>query len=52
VDQAAASTSQTFNPDPPLYPLYTSLFEVYKALYTDVKERFPQLHNALQPVQR
>ena len=51
VKQAAASSSQTFTPNPPLYPLYTELFDVYKALYTDVKERFLQLHNALQSTQ-
>ena len=51
VKQAAASSSQTFTPNPPLYPLYTDLFNVYKALYTDVKERFLQLHNALQSTQ-
>lgn len=47
VEQAAASPSQAYTPNPRLYPLYTRLFEVYKALYVDLKERFRQLHQAL-----
>jgi xylulokinase len=48
VKQAAASPSQAYKPNPQLYPLYTSLFEVYKGLYLDVRERFRQLHQALE----
>jgi xylulokinase len=48
VKQAAASPSQAHTPNPQLYPLYTHLFEVYKGLYMDVKERFRQLHQALE----
>jgi xylulokinase len=48
VKQGAASPSQTYMPNPRLYPLYTRLFGVYKRLYMDVKERFRQLHRACE----
>lgn len=47
VKQAAASPLQTYLPNPELYPLYTRFFEIYKALYPDLKERFRELHQAL-----
>ncbi|MCI0527399.1 MAG: hypothetical protein L0Y56_08135, partial [Nitrospira sp.] len=49
VRQAAASRLQTYTPNPSLYPLYTRLFEIYKHLYLDLKERFKQLYQALTP---
>jgi len=48
VKQAAASPLQTHTPNRQLYPLYTRLFEVYKALYPDLKDRFTQLYRALK----
>jgi ribulose kinase len=46
VQQAAATSFRSFTPDPSTYPCYTRMFEQYKALYKDLKERFRQLHQA------
>jgi xylulokinase len=46
VQQAAASPVQTYHPDARFYTLYARLFEEYKLLYKDVKDRFRKLHEA------
>jgi xylulokinase len=47
IHQASASRLQTYRPDPEIYPFYTRLFEIYKGLYPDLKERFRQLYEAI-----